>query len=83
MHHCCWKSLSLSLSLTVKEVSTTLDAIHSSMEECVPMFIQLNQLLPENERLEPFVLHPPQPQAYEEEGEGGLQESVDRSTDLS
>ena len=56
----------------MKEVSTTLDAIHSSMEQCVPLLQRLNKLLPERDRLKPFKLHPHlQPQEDDEEEEGG------------
>ena len=52
--------------LPVKEVSSNLEAIHASIEECVPLMHKLNHLLPESERLEPFELYPPPSQEEEE-----------------
>ena len=54
----------------MKEVTATLEEVRSSLEQSVPLLHKLNQLLPEDQRLEPFQLHPSLPPSPEEEGEG-------------
>ena len=48
---------SISINL-VNEVSTILDNIQSSLSHCVPLVQRLNNLLPEDKRLETFILNP-------------------------
>ena len=57
-------------------MSTTLEAIHTSIEQCVPLLHRLNQLLPEAESLEPFQLHPsPHNPPEEDDPAGELEDS--------
>lgn len=49
--------LHLTLHPAVREVSTTLEELQSSLDQCVPLLQRLNQVLPEANRLEPLKLH--------------------------
>ena len=66
----------------MREVSTTLEQLESSLDQCVPLLQRLNQVLPEANRLEPLKLHSVvQPDTlsggYEEEEEE-VEEEVDQ-----
>ena len=50
-------SLTLSTLPAVREVSSTLEELQSSLDQCVPLLQRLNQVLPEANRLEPLKLH--------------------------